>query len=594
VDRAIIRFLIISLAILTLSSCSKTGTPHHQPPPRIYPHWLKAYNNTVNYCRFNSVNKTRDGGFIVAGNANYQLDDTNNYNEEASIIKIDAGGNIQWQYGFGKEQGTFLFAQQTSDGGYLTIGHSNAASMLIKLNSNGSLKWQRAFPDLKFETFTESIEGDVLLTGYLNVFGEVLTVIVKMGPDGNSKWQKIYGKGSGRVTRSLADGGFIVLATDIKTNRSESYVYKLDSNGAVMWEKHYEGVLTALELTTDGGLLLAGTVNVAQSKVFGMPSYAGDRAVAIGPQESNVQGLVLKMDRAGNKKWQKLYGGAFEDGITRLKKSNDGNFIVLGDTRTYGSGDNDLWLSKISEAGTIIWQVAIGGDQHEEATDVEPLDDGGYLVAAMSFSLGRGLAGPILLKVDKNGVIPECTLDFFHPANLIAEDDKDRKTGASTPEFTITGRDIEISAMNINIAPDVLSLVAASFHPAEPKLHVLRRNIEMTTYSKNPRNTKYSTELVLKNVGAKELVIDNIVVNEDYSSNNRFKTLMNYIQNVIFRNGAKFESELSVKNIQTDNFSKYRLTVTVPKSINRTAKVSITSNDPDNPVITVPVNIISK
>ena len=148
--------------------------------------------------------------------------------------------------------------------------------------------------------------------------------------------------------------------------------------------------------------------------------------------------------------------------------------------------------------------------------------------------------------------------------------------------------------MNINIAPDVLSLVAASFHPAEPKLHVLRRNIEMTTYSKNPRNTKYSTELVLKNVGAKELVIDNIVVNEDYSSNNRFKTLMNYIQNVIFRNGAKFESELSVKNIQTDNFSKYRLTVTVPKSINRTAKVSITSNDPDNPVITVPVNIISK
>jgi len=594
VNRAIILFSMISFAILMLSSCSKTGTQPHQPPPRIYPYWLKSYNSGANYCRFNSVRKTRDGGFIVAGNENYQQGDTNNYNKEASIIKIDAGGNIQWQYGFGKDQGTFLFAQQTGDGGYLAIGHSNSASMLIKLNSNGSLKWQRAFPDLKFETFTESIDGDVLLTGYLNVFGEVLAVIAKMGPDGKSRWQKIYGKGDGRDIRPLADGGFIVLATDIKINRSESYVYKLDSNGAVLWEKHYEGVLAALDLTTDGGVLLAGTVSVAPTKVFGMLSYSGDRIVPIGPQESNVQGLVLKLDRAGNEKWQKLYGRAFEDGFTRLKKSSDGNFIVLGDTRNYGSGDNDLWLLKISEAGSIIWQVAIGGDQHEEATDVEPLDDGGYLVAAMSFSLGRGLAGPILLKVDTNGIVPECALDFFHPTNSIAKDDKDRKIEALSPEFPTTGRDIEISAMNTDIVPDVLSLVAASFHPAEPKLQVLRRNIEMTTYSRNPRTTKYSTELVLKNVGAKDLVIDNIVVNEDYSSNNRFKTLMNYIQNVIFRNGAKFESELSVKNIQTDNFSKYRLTVTVPKSIKRTAKVSITSNDPDNPVITVPVNIISK
>jgi hypothetical protein len=83
----------------------------------------------------NHVNQTKDGGYILIGS-------TENFNShglsDVYIVKTDALGIEQWSKTYGGVDADYGYAiEQTFDGGYILSGHRNGLIYVMKLNNQG-------------------------------------------------------------------------------------------------------------------------------------------------------------------------------------------------------------------------------------------------------------------------------------------------------------------------------------------------------------------------------------------------------------------------------------------------------------------------
>ncbi|UCF64532.1 MAG: choice-of-anchor D domain-containing protein [bacterium] len=102
--------------------------------------------------------------------------------------------------------------------------------------------------------------------------------------------------------------------------------------------------------------------------------------------------------------WIRTFGGSNIDIGHAVQQTRDGGYIITGYTRSYGlmSGRN-VWLVKTDTAGNEEWNNAFGGNNDEEAYDVYPTNDGGYVFTGYTESFGLGLNDVLLMKADSSG-----------------------------------------------------------------------------------------------------------------------------------------------------------------------------------------------
>jgi len=116
---------------------------------------------------------------------------------------------------------------------------------------------------------------------------------------------------------------------------------------------------------------------------------------------------ILKFDAEGTIDWQKSYGGNRRDGYywVSIRQTNDGGYIVLTDTESFGAGGRDIWILKIYQNGDVEWQKTYGSSDNENPGSIRQTSDGGYIVAASM----RGSSSPRydfwVLKLFPNGEI---------------------------------------------------------------------------------------------------------------------------------------------------------------------------------------------
>jgi len=206
-------------------------------------------------------------------------------------------------------------------------------------------------------------------------------------------WAKTYGGGNDDVAHSIQqtlDSGFIVAGETYSFGvvNADIWVFKLNSNGAIQWEKTYGGsgydFARSIRQTSDGGYIVAG-----ETSSFG----------------ANTEVWVLKLDADGNIQWQKTYGGPNYDIAHSIQQTSNGGFIVAGETNSFGSGDYDVWVLKLDSNGIVEWQTRYGGSGDDIAYSIQQTSDGGYIVAGETGSFGAGLADFWVLKLNSSGVI---------------------------------------------------------------------------------------------------------------------------------------------------------------------------------------------
>jgi hypothetical protein len=108
---------------------------------------------------------------------------------------------------------------------------------------------------------------------------------------------------------------------------------------------------------------------------------------------------VVKISSLGAIEWQKSLGGSNSDQARSIQQTNDGGYIVTGESDSNDGdvsgnhGSQDIWVVKLNITGTIEWQKSLGGTESESTFSIQQTNDGGFIVAGGSSSNGGDVSG---------------------------------------------------------------------------------------------------------------------------------------------------------------------------------------------------------
>ena len=295
-----------------------------------------------------SVQQTRDGGYIIGGGEDFS---PINHSSKIWLIKTDANGSQQWDKTFKGEESWASSVQQTIDGGYIIAGSYDAyfgGAWLIKTDSNGTEQWNRIFRGtfLSAHSVQQNSDGGYIIAGriYRDIGNDTFHYaawLIKTNADGNEQWNRTFGGTQSDQSdyafdvKQTSDEGFIIVGSteSTLTGNQSSWLIKVDANGDQQWKKTFgflSGSFNSADLVSDGGYIIAGwTIYDGVSDAW-----------------------LIKTDANGSLQWSKTLGGSNSDYANAVKQTSDGGYILAGNTNSYGAGDTDAWLIKVSGEST--------------------------------------------------------------------------------------------------------------------------------------------------------------------------------------------------------------------------------------------------
>ena len=107
----------------------------------------------------------------------------------------------------------------------------------------------------------------------------------------------------------------------------------------------------------------------------------------------------------GQTTYIKALGGVGEDIANSAIETNDGNYLVIGSTSSFGSGGSDGYISKLNGSAKEIWDRAVGGSDDEAFLNGIQLISGDFLLVGWTNSFGNGREDMMVSKVDNFGNI---------------------------------------------------------------------------------------------------------------------------------------------------------------------------------------------
>ncbi|MFC1717307.1 sigma-70 family RNA polymerase sigma factor, partial [Candidatus Poribacteria bacterium] len=289
-------------------------------------------------------------------------------------------------------------------------------AVLTVLSSNAMVEteWEKSLGGAKMDNGTfvqQTTDGGYIISGATESFssdGSYDMWLVKTDKDGN--YDLNFGDGNGWMAfgggnyesgrwcqQTEPDGGYIivgVLDNSSKGRGNDVYLVKTDATGKELWRSAIGGDQNddgmSGQQTEDGGYIVAG-----YSYSFG---FGG----------ADVH--LVKTDANGDEVWQKAFGGAAKDEGYGVQQTEDGGYIIIGRTFSFGAGSGDIYLIKTDENGNYDldfgngkgW-MTFGGSSEDMGYSVRQIADDGYILAGWTASFGTGSKDVWLIKTDRDG-----------------------------------------------------------------------------------------------------------------------------------------------------------------------------------------------
>jgi PKD repeat protein len=276
-----------------------------------------------------------------------------------------------WQRTYGVS-GSANSIQQTRDGGYIVAGNTYSDFYIIKLDASGNEVWEKTYGGSDWDvaySIQQTSDGGYIVAGETSIEGTTWPYIIKLDSSGNKVWEFREGFAASHAysIQQTTDGGYVVAG---ESGGGNFLVIKLDANGRYVWYKTYnseshwgDDVAFSIQQTNDGGYVVAGSTGAQQNVA------------------SNVDVYIIKLDASGNKIWEKTYGGSSGDVAYSIQQTSDGGYIVAGMTVPFGVAYPDVYIIKLDEYGNQIWEKTYGGSSGDVAYSIQQTSDGGYIVA---------------------------------------------------------------------------------------------------------------------------------------------------------------------------------------------------------------------
>ncbi|MEK7263304.1 MAG: T9SS type A sorting domain-containing protein [Bacteroidota bacterium] len=223
---------------------------------------------------------------------------------------------------------------------------------------------------------------NALLYLFIFLFAGIATVFAQ-APD--TMWTRTYGVG-GQCVQQTNDGGFIIVGFSLQ-QISDVYLIKTNINGDTLFTKTYGGngyeYGESVQQTKDGGYIIAGWTS---------PSLTGYSDVSL-----------IKTDMNGIEEFSKTYGGDSSDVGLSVLQTQDSGYVIVGSTNSFGAGNSDVYFIKTDKNGIEQYYKAFGGDGNDNANSVVQTQDGGYVIVGSTQSFGAGNYDVYLIKTDAIG-----------------------------------------------------------------------------------------------------------------------------------------------------------------------------------------------
>lgn len=221
----------------------------------------------------------------------------------------------------------------------------------------------------------------------VTIFFILVIQTLSFGQVPSIEWERSYGGSKndrGYCIEQTSDGGYIIAGStrsddgDITNNLGnfDVWVVKIDLNGEIVWENTYGGPnpeeALSIKQTRDGGYILAGSYSIPDTNRY---VYTFDC-------------LVMKLDSTGKLEWQRVYGGAENDVARGIEIYPDGSYLVLAQSNSFDGdvtghqGFGDIWLFKLDTDGMMVWNRCYGGPLNDNGFDINRVSDGFIIVGS--------------------------------------------------------------------------------------------------------------------------------------------------------------------------------------------------------------------
>jgi len=413
-----------------------------QPSPAIQ--WQRSFGGAGAEA-LRGLQQTADGGYILGGSSSSSPGGNKtspNYGEVDSwVVRMDANGGKLWDRSFGGTGPDAVNSvQQTRDGGFILGGYSRSAQgtgnktspfygggpwgdfWVVRVDASGSKLWEQSFGGSggdAIHSLQQTSDGGFILGGESYSppsgnktspnYGDRDYWVVRLDASGNKLWEQTFGGSGDDSLTSLqqtGDGGFILGGYSASLPYSgggnktspfyggqiygDFWVVRLDAEGNKLWDKSFGGsdmdALFCLEQTSDGGFILGG-------ESYSPPS--GDKT---SPNYGGFDFWIVRLDPSGTKLWERSFGGSLDEGVTSVQQTTDGGFIVGGSSGSDPSGNKtspkygnyDLWVVRLDASGNKLWEQSFGGSDFEEnswcPSGTQQTRDGGFILGGCSRS----------------------------------------------------------------------------------------------------------------------------------------------------------------------------------------------------------------
>jgi hypothetical protein len=386
--------------------------------------WDRTYGGT-DVDEAAAVIQTSDLGFLIGGStispvSGNKTDTVHFQSYDYWVIKLDKSGILQWQKTVGAAYTDKLTSLGETSTRFLAGGSSfsnkdgdkktpNAGSehgpdfWVAQLNkktgrSTGSLSYGSTNDDSMNGMLVNSSSdrrtyiGTTYSPGKGTKKSKLIGVcdywMVRTDGLGKQIWEKAFGGANADYLTCLAqvpkDGSYLLggsSSSDAFGDKSQNsfgfsdyWVVKTDSMGNKSWDKTYGGgggdYMQSVVATADGGFLLGGYSNSLKGNSKAEASIGG------------YDYWIVKLDKAGNKQWDKTYGGTGIDKLAAIRQVSATEYMIGGTSNSPVSGNKSVGTF----GGNDIWLLRIGNGNGQKLVE-QPVADSTIGITSLSMNV---------------------------------------------------------------------------------------------------------------------------------------------------------------------------------------------------------------
>ncbi len=359
----------------------------------------RNYDNALDFTPFD-IKETTDGRYIICGSVNHDSD------KDIFLMKVDKEGEVLF-FESERKASTDEVCNSitvTEDRGFLICGAVENKAYFAKYNFEG-----KPLGDTRVELFDESDcsclnefgENEYVFSGRagnpltnnsyvgtLNMQGQTPNIITHYLPNPRDG-------GENALSAIASKGAYVVVGHS--NNSPEQNIgtavhfYRLNENLQLIpnTERFYhlgtqQDIALGVLETTDGNYMLAGKLHV--------PDAGNDI-------------FMLKVNGNGEILQRNEYGGNRNDHVeSMIYAHEEGQYIIVGHSASRSTdGSEDIYIAKIQENGTLIWEKTFGeAGIKERAHAVVRTECEGYIVTGFA-EKNDGSKQTLIIKINANG-----------------------------------------------------------------------------------------------------------------------------------------------------------------------------------------------